>query len=171
MSVRTMNGTLTTELPSRESFAPPPDSHDLPMTVRSASREDAEQLVPLFTQLGYPTDATEISRRLRRNATSEYAAWVFDAGSGSGVVGFAAGHLLLPYENDPAAAQLMILVVDERHRATGAGTALVNQFESWATARGARRAVVSSGLDRVATHEFYVRRGYKHTGARFGRQL
>jgi len=141
------------------------------MTVRTASPNDAEQLVPLFTQLGYPTEATEIRRRLQRNATTEYAAWVFEAVSGSGVIGFAAGHLLLPYENDAAAAQLMILVVDERHRASGAGTALVNQFESWATSRGASRSIVSSGLDRVATHDFYIQRGYKHTGVRFGRQL
>jgi len=138
--------------------------------VRSASPEDAEQLVPPFDQLGYPTEAAEIGRRLQRNATSDYAAWVFDADSGSGAIGFAAGHLLLPYENDAAAAQLMILVVDE-HRASGDGIALVEQFESWATARGASRSIVSSGLDRVATHGFYLRRGYEHTGVRFGRQL
>lgn len=141
------------------------------MTVRTASLDDAEQLVPLYAQLGYQTEATEIHRRLQRNATSDYSAWVFDTGSGSGVIGFAAGHLLLPYENAAAAAQLMILVVDERHRASGAGSALVGEFEWWAAKRGATRSIVSSGLDRAATHEFYVRRGYARTGLRFGRQL
>ena len=48
------------------------------MTVRTASHEDAEQLGPPFKQLGYPTEATEIRRRLQRNATTDYAAWVFD---------------------------------------------------------------------------------------------
>ena len=138
------------------------------MTVRSASPEDAEHLVPLVDQLGYPTKAAEIGRRLQRNATSDYAAWVFDANSGSGVIGFAAGHLLLPYEDDAAAAQLMILVADELHGASGAGIALVEQFESWATARGASRSIVSSGLDRVATHRFYLPRGYEHTGCASG---
>ena len=141
------------------------------MTVRTASHKDAEQLGPPFKQLGYPAEATEIRRRLQRNATTDYAAWVFDAKSGSGVIGFAAGHLLRPYENEAAAAQLMILVMDERHRAGGGGTALVNQFESWATSRGASRSVVSFGLDRVATHEFCARRGYECTGVSFGRQL
>ena len=128
-------------------------------------------MAPPFKQLGYPAEATEIRRRLQRNATTYDAAWVFDADSGSGVIGFAAGHLLRPYENEAAVAQLMILVMDERHRAGGGGTALVNQFESCATSRGASRSVVGSGLDRVAMHEFCARRGYECTGVSFGRQL
>lgn len=44
----------------------------------------------LFKQLGYPTEAAEISRPLQRDATSEYAAWIFDEGSSSGVIDFGA---------------------------------------------------------------------------------
>lgn len=141
------------------------------MTVRAASLEDAESLVPLLEQLGYPAEPAEIRRRLQRTTARDYAAWVFVTDSGSDVIGFAAGHLLLPYENDAPAAQLMILVVDERHRGSGVGTALLDAFEAWATSRGASRVIVSSGLERVATHAFYVRQGWARTGVRFGRQL
>jgi GNAT superfamily N-acetyltransferase len=86
-------------------------------------------------------------------------------------VGFAAGHLVHPIEEDDPAAQLIALVIAPRHERTGAGTALVDEFEGWARSNGARRALVNSGEQRRETHTFYEHRGYTSTGLRFNKTL
>ncbi|GAB3866782.1 hypothetical protein GCM10028801_39450 [Nocardioides maradonensis] len=84
------------------------------------------------------------------------------------VVGFAAGHVLYPVEDDQPGAQLIALVTTPAHQGASAGSALCAEFEAWARARGAGRLLVSSGEHRVASHEFYVRRGHRLAGVRFG---
>ena len=74
------------------------------------------------------------------------------------IVGFAAGHIVHPVEEDNPAAQLIALVIAPRHERTGAGTALVHEFETWACSNGARRALVNSGEQRRETI-FYEHRG------------
>ncbi|WP_372451579.1 GNAT family N-acetyltransferase [Glycomyces salinus] len=125
----------------------------------------------LFEQLGYPTTPGRLTARLERNATSEYQAWVFEADDRSSIIGFAGGHILHPYEDDAPAAQLMILIVDEQRRGSGAGAALVAVFEQWAQQQGATRVGISSGAERTKAHRFYEGRGYKATGLRFGKRL
>ncbi|MEV0649511.1 GNAT family N-acetyltransferase [Phytomonospora sp. NPDC050363] len=141
------------------------------MTVRPATSGDAPRLVALFEQLGYPSTAEAIAARLERNTAPGYRAWVFDAGDGSGPAGFAGGHVLLPWEHDDPAAQLMILVVDERRRGRGVGKALVAVFEEWARDQGAVRLLVGSGTAREKTHRFYLNRGFEQTGLRFAKRL
>lgn len=140
------------------------------VTVRAATPDDASALVALFAQLGHPASREAIAARLVRNAIPGYAAWVFDTDD-LGVVGFAGGHVLLPFENDDPAAQLMILVVDERSRGRGVGKTLVAVFEDWARGQGAAQAVVGSGNGRVEAHHFYEGRGYEQRGLRFKKPL
>ncbi|MFC4337520.1 GNAT family N-acetyltransferase [Salininema proteolyticum] len=141
------------------------------MTVRDAVVGDAPALVGLFDQLGHPATLDALEKRLRRNAIPEYRAWVFEGPGEVGVVGFAGGHLILPFEDDRPAAQLVALVVDERHRGLGAGSSLVAAFERWAEAEGAGRLSLTSRLSRERAHLFYEARGYERTGFRFGKRL
>lgn len=87
------------------------------------------------------------------------------------IVGFAAGHIVHPVEKDNPAAQLIALVIAPRHERTGAGTAHVHEFETWACSNGARRALVNSGEQRRETHIFYEHRGHTPTGLRFNKTL
>jgi GNAT superfamily N-acetyltransferase len=140
--------------------------HDL----RQTRIDDSGALVSLFAALGYPTDAATTQRRLSRlHSDASYESWV--ACKDGAVVGFAAGHLAHPVEEDFPVGQLIALVTAPRHEGTGVGQALVEQFEAWAESSGARRLVVSSGTHRVETHAFYLQRGYTQTGLRFGKSV
>jgi GNAT superfamily N-acetyltransferase len=140
------------------------------VTIREATTGDAAALVPLFAELGYPTGREQLEQRLVRLASdATYCSWVHERGSA--VVGFAAAHLLYTVEDDIPVAQLIALVSLPKARSHGVGTALVRHFESWAHRKGARRLIISSGLHRSATHQFYERRGYANTGLRFSKTI
>lgn len=132
--------------------------------------QDAAPLDDLFAALGYPAPQSAIRKRLARlRSDPTYAAWV--AVQDESIVGFAGGHIVHPIEEDHPAAQLIALVTTPRHERTGAGTALVYEFETWARSNGARRALVNSGEQRRETHTFYEHRGYTSTGLRFNKTL
>ncbi|HEY1178720.1 MAG TPA: GNAT family N-acetyltransferase, partial [Phytomonospora sp.] len=106
------------------------------MRVREVRDGDAEGLVELLGQLGYPVTAEALAARIARNDAPDYRAWVCVADDGR-PVGFAGGHVMRPWEQDAPVAQLMILVADEAHRGRGVGSALVDAFEAWARDVGA----------------------------------
>lgn len=138
--------------------------------VRAATVDDAANLEDLFAALGYPAAGADISRRLARlHADAAYESWV--AVEGGAIIGFAAGHVLFPVEDDQPAAQLIALVTTPAHQGAGAGSALCLEFEKWARDCGAGRLLVNSGEHRVETHRFYQRRGYARTGVRFGKSV
>lgn len=138
--------------------------------IRQTHLDDAGTLVGLFDALGYPADAGTVQRRLSRlHSDASYESWV--ACRDGSVIGFAAGHLVHPIEEDCPVGQLIALVTAPQHEGFGVGRALVEQFEAWAHMSGARRLLVSSGDHRVETHTFYLRRGYTQTGLRFGKSL
>ena len=87
------------------------------------------------------------------------------------LLGFAAGHLVFPIEDDTPAAQLIALVTAENSRGHGVGTALCAAFESWAIKNGATRAVLNSSTQRLTAHAFYTARGYVSSGIRFSKTL
>lgn len=141
----------------------------IPM-IRTPTPDDAADLVPLFAALAHPAEATQLKVRLGRLLSDpEYSAWV--AEGEAELLGFAAGHLLFPVEQDRPAAQLIALVTAEQARSRGIGSDLCATFESWAVARGATRAILTSGVQRHEAHEFYRRRGYATTGLRFGKSI
>lgn len=145
------------------------------MHIRRAVPVDAPAIAPLLGQLGYPTTAEEVAARFARLAGSENdVAWLAvdpDEADAEAVVGFASGHVRWTYELDAPVAQLTALVVAESNRGTGAGRALVETFEEWATAAGAVRATVSSSFRRTGAHAFYERLGYEQLAKKFDKRL
>ncbi|PDP88113.1 GNAT family N-acetyltransferase [Glycomyces fuscus] len=114
--------------------------------------------------------ATERVFRVRRTTPHAITRTVRTADAGE-LLGFAAGHLLFPVEDDAPAAQLIALVTAEGARGRGVGTALCAAFETWAVERGAARAMLNSSTWRTEAHAFYTRRGYAASGARFSKSL
>lgn len=138
--------------------------------IRAVELQDSTALEGLFDTLGYPASPATIRGRLiQLRSDSSYAAWV--ATRDGSVVGFAAGHLLHPVQEDRPAAQLIALVTAPDHERTVAGTALCREVETWARANGARRVLVNSGEQRLETHVFYEGRGYARTGIRLTKVL
>ncbi|QSB04488.1 GNAT family N-acetyltransferase [Natronoglycomyces albus] len=141
------------------------------MLIRPTTTRDAHQLQPLFNQLGYPAGPDAIARRLARiSGQQDYAAWVAQTDRGA-ISGFAGGHLIMPFENDEPAAQLLALVVDEQARGQGIGRALVAECERWAMQHGAHRLTLNSSTKRKAAHAFYEQMGFTSTGLRFVKKV
>lgn len=138
--------------------------------VRLASRSDADAIAPLLGQLGYPVTAAEVGERFDRVAGGSVdPAWVAvdrddDAGT---VVGFASGHIFSVYELERPVGELTALVVDERHRRSGAGRALVAAFERWVIEAGCVRWSVATAFHRVDAHAFYERLGYTQLARKY----
>jgi len=141
------------------------------ITIRVAAPSDAPALCELLEQLGYPATEREIPARLAALANFP-GAGAFVATNGFGeVVGLVTAHLIpSAHDNDPV-AWLTTLVVLEDAREAGIGSALVRHVERWAFQKGARRISVTSGIQRKATHAFYLKRDYENTGLRFGKKL
>ncbi|MGX1774301.1 N-acetyltransferase family protein [Nocardia brasiliensis] len=138
---------------------------------RQVQVADAEGLVPLFADLGHAATASQLTSRLTRlTADPTYQAWVAPGSTGE-LLGFAAGHLIFPVEDDDPAAQLIALVTASSARRCGVGTALCRDFENWAIQHRARRAVVNSGQHRRGAHDFYEGIGWGQTGIRLGKSL
>jgi GNAT superfamily N-acetyltransferase len=128
------------------------------MKIRPAEPADSPALAVLATQLGYPSSPEQIAARLA-DVTPRPENAVLVAEADGTVVGWihVAGHHGI--ETDPF-AQILALVVDERHRGGGTGAALVEAASAWAARSGFRTLRVRSNVVRERTHRFYERLGF-----------
>lgn len=138
--------------------------------VRPAREADADTLAALMTQLGYPSDATQLSMRLKRAAGDpDVRALVAEQdGRVVGMIGLMVFH---SFVHDQPHGYIMSLVVDESVRGTGAGSTLLAAAEAWFLERGVDKATLTSHLRREAAHGFYERRGYEFNGRRYVKSL
>jgi GNAT superfamily N-acetyltransferase len=132
------------------------------MLIRRATLSDAKAIANLASQLGYPMSRQEARERLLAILEkTNHAAYVAEAPR-EGVVGWVhvlGTHLLVvePF------AEIGGLVVDEAHRGTGIGKALLEKAETWARDQGHRVLRIRSNVVRTEAHAFYESMGYAHT--------
>jgi GNAT superfamily N-acetyltransferase len=129
--------------------------------IRRARTSDAPRLAELSGQLGYPTTAVQITKRIRKlKPASENALFVADA-PGAGVIGWA--HVSVAHLVEVGTrAELNGLIVAEGQRSLGAGALLLEAAEEWARKRGCPGMSVRSNVIRERAHRFYERQGYEH---------
>lgn len=135
--------------------------HSSGITLRAARESDAGQIARLSGQLGYPTTAEDIVRRLRSLApASQHAVLVAETLSKEviGWIHVSVNHLL---EVDQR-GEVDGLVVAEGQRSLGAGRLLLEQAEKWARERGCGTMSVRSNVIRTRAHEFYEKMGYEN---------
>ena len=141
------------------------------VTIRPAVPGDATVLSELLAQLGYPASAADIPQRLRAIADFPGAKAFVATNRYGEVVGLITAQIIPSiHDNDPV-AWLTTLVVLEDARGAGIGSALVRHVERWGIEKGAKRLSVTSGIQRLSTHEFYEKRDYERTGLRFSKRL
>jgi GNAT superfamily N-acetyltransferase len=138
-------------------------------TLRAAAGDDAPALVPLLDELGYPTDAETLRRRLDALVVDPAVA-VLVAERGGSVVGLASMHVMPLIERGPI-GRLSAIVVAASERGTGIGRALVERIESEARARGCERLELTSAERRTDAHAFYRRLGFEPASQRFTKSL
>jgi GNAT superfamily N-acetyltransferase len=138
-------------------------------TIRDAEPRDAEAIVGLLGQLGYPAEAASVEARLERLRI--VGDRVVVAERDGEVVGLAQLHVSPTLEYDRPAAKLAALVVDASHRGEGIGRALVDAMEAEARARRCELLFLTTAARREDAHEFYRRVGLEETGKRFAKAL
>jgi ribosomal protein S18 acetylase RimI-like enzyme len=140
------------------------------LEIRDARPDDAANLARLIGQLGYPTSAADVTRRLVRLTASEADRCVVAVMDGE-VAGMATLHASLTIVDDGSAAKLSAIVVDERYRRRGIGAALVSALEADARGRGCALMFLTTAERRAGAHAFYRRIGFEETGRRFTKLL
>ena len=128
--------------------------------VRPALLTDAGRIAVLSGQLGYPSSAASVGRRLRNLlARRDHAIWVAE-NDGGNVAGWIHVFVKQLLESDRE-VEIGGLVIDEIFRGQGVGKALVERAERWAKARRLKSVYVRSNIVRNDAHAFYQKLGYK----------
>src|SRR5580698_403302 len=136
-------------------------SEKLGLVTRRARVSDALRLAELSGQLGYPTTAAEMTKRLRRLKPASQNALFVAESPGAGVVGWA--HVSVTHLVEVGTrAELNGLIVAEGQRSLGAGARLLEAAEDWARKHGCPSMSVRSNVIRERAHKFYERQGYEH---------
>jgi len=127
--------------------------------IRPATEADVGPMAELTTQLGYPVDPQTLRVRLADvRARSTDAVLVAVDAHDSPIAWIHVAMVATLEANDLAA--INGLVVEEGHRSSGVGAALVDAAERWARDRGATTILVRSRSTRERAHRFYERIGY-----------
>jgi GNAT superfamily N-acetyltransferase len=130
--------------------------------VRGAVRGDSGEIADLLRQLGYQRTAEEIERGLNDPAHDVVVA----VRSGS-VVGVLVMVTRWQMHRGGSTCSIDALVIDERHRGTGAGSTLLAEAERRARLAGALAVDLHSNRQRREAHQFYERAGYSPTSTYF----
>ena len=129
--------------------------------VRRVRAGDATRVAELSGQLGYPTLAKEMAKRLKGVLEDRDAACFVAETKEHGLVGWI--HVsTTPLIEVERRAEVHGLVVDERTRSQGAGWLLLDAGEKWARKKGCKGVSVRSNVIRERAHGFYLRHGYEH---------
>ena len=128
------------------------------LVLRPATAEDAETIVALFTEEGYPAGPSDNVARLDRFA-SDYSRVVVADHDGE-VLGFIAYHALPRFEHDDRIVRILALVVDPGARERGVGHRLMEEAERAAREVGAAFVEVTSGHHRPEARHLSESLGY-----------
>ena len=138
--------------------------------VRVATRDDADELARLLTQLEHPTSAASIAARWDEWRAAGNLALVAARADGT-LAGVATLHHMLVLHRPRPVGRITALVVDAAERGRGIGRALVAAAEAELTRAGCGLLEITSNARRVDAHAFYERLGYTRTSLRFMKPL
>lgn len=116
-------------------------------------------MASLSGQLGYPTDAAAIARRLAAAGAGDPGISLVAEDAHGTVCGFARA-LPQHFIAEEPFVELAALVVDDAARGSGVGRALLAAVEAWACRQGFAGLCVRSNVIRERAHRFYLREGY-----------
>lgn len=142
----------------------------MPLSIRTATAEDATAIAALIRILGYSLPSDEVPARL-----AEYSGQrsrVFLALSGESVVGFLSFHAMPMFHEAACLGRITAMAIDPKFHRQGIGRALVQAAEDFARECGCPRIEVTSGDHRAQdAHLFYQSQGYETDCRRFLKRL
>ncbi|MEA3032726.1 MAG: hypothetical protein QOH86_742, partial [Sphingomonadales bacterium] len=147
---------------------PPADPPQPALSVREAMPRDAEAISVLLGQLGFPTDAADIRRRLPRLRKVGEPVLVAVEES---VIGCLAWHVTPVLHRPASVGRVTMMVVAREARRRGVGAALLEAAEARLGAAGCGLVEVTSNIELGGAHAFYRAQGYERTSYRFAKKL
>ena len=132
---------------------------DMAVTVREATRSDAEAIGGLVGELGYPNSSGVRARLGLWLEVPQRRLLVAD--QAGDVVGCLALTMTPRLESEKWWAQVVALVVAERARGRGVGRALVERAETLSHGAGCDAVIINSSRRRTGAAAFYARLGYR----------
>lgn len=138
------------------------------VVTRESRLLDHCSIALLLRQLEYEATPVVILEKLQSLLPSStdkiFVATVHDE-----VVGIISLHALPLFHTAGNLGRITSMVVDERHRGTGIGSALIAAAERWFEAVGCVKLEVTSGDHRLDTHRFYAKHGFLRDGQRLAK--
>jgi len=126
------------------------------MVIRQIEKEDSSKFVTLAKQLGYDADEEYVEDCISINNANEI---VFVASDDDNIVGWIDSKIHETYLIKPV-CEIVGLVVDEKQRGKGIGSALVKRVEEWALELGMKIIRVRTNIIREEAQKFYLKNGY-----------
>ena len=142
-----------------------------PITIRDATPDDAERLIPVLATLGYPSEPAIVRQRLTAFGSLDPSGRILVADDGSRILGFASLHNTPTLHRDTVVGRITGLAVLADTQGMGVGRMLVDAAERHFRALGLTRVEVTSGLTHMPAYDFYRHRGYVDQGVRFAKTL
>lgn len=127
--------------------------------IRTAQAGDVQAIAALASELGYPSTADDIARRLPVLLESAEHLVIVAVEESDGVIGWLHAVLRRKLETENF-VQVAALVVSTHHRSQGTGARLLESAEAWALESGVSLIRLSSNVARERAHAFYIREGY-----------
>ena len=142
------------------------------MKVRDCTIEDIGRICELLGQLwpGVEVDTPEMKRCFERGLRSPNQRYVC-AVREERVVGFCSLNVKNNLWQQGLLGHVDELVVDEKHRRMGIGSALLRRIEQIAAEMGCRRLELDSAYQRVESHAFYENLGFQNRARLFSKQI
>ena len=134
--------------------------------IREAEESDSTAIAILLGQLGYPNEPSFVERKLVDRKKRPSAAVIVAEVSGQ-VVGFLSFDCEPAFHREGWIGTITAMCVIETERGKGIGRTLVERAEEIAREKGCVRIAVASGVQRHATHQFYLGLGYEEKTKRF----
>jgi ribosomal protein S18 acetylase RimI-like enzyme len=139
------------------------------LDIRAARPADGASIAELAGELGYPTEPTELLRRMAALPADDDV-WVVESD------GLVVGWLHVAVHNSLTAgrhAEILGLIVRDGWRGRGAGRLLMDAAERSAMAHGLSMIRLRSRSERSGAHAFYAALGYQELKQQvvFSRQI
>ena len=132
------------------------------LTIRTPEPADYARLAELAGELGYPSSAEDIARRLAGllDISQQHVIFVAQR-AGEPIAGWICVAVQGTIESD-AHAEITGFVVGSEFRSQGVGEQLLARAEAWARERNVHSVRLRSNVIRDRAHAFYLREGYEH---------
>jgi GNAT superfamily N-acetyltransferase len=140
------------------------------LPIRAATRDDADEIARLLSQLGHLTTPQELVQRWPAWAEAGNTALVAPRADGT-LAGVAVLHRMHVLHRPRPVGRVTALVVDLDVRDRGLGRALIHAAEAACRSSGCGLIEITSHVRLLDAHGFYAHLGYERTSLRFAKTL